>query len=108
MASLQHLLLTIALSNVVSSSPQYTFVNPDPSGTLYTRPSDFNPVAVPNVSTAGEAVLASFVSYSIEFAFFPDFAGNKSAPNDFSDNLLENLKGFQGSKPDIRVGGNTQ
>ena len=108
MAPLQHLLLTIALSNVVSSSPQYTFVNPGPSGTPYTRPPDFNPVAVPSVSTAGEPVLESFVSYSIEFAFFPDFAGNKSAPNDFSDNLLENLKGFQGSKPDIRVGGNTQ
>ncbi|PIA90559.1 Beta-glucuronidase [Cercospora beticola] len=52
--------------------------------------------------------LESFVTYSIEFSSFPDFAGNKSAPNEFSDNLLENLGNLQGTKPHIRVGGNTQ
>jgi hypothetical protein len=49
-----------------------------------------------------------FISYSIEFASFPDFAGNKSAPNNFSYTLLSNLGDIVGSKPVIRVGGNTQ
>ncbi|KAK7985017.1 (Trans)glycosidase [Apiospora saccharicola] len=52
--------------------------------------------------------LDGFLSYSIEFASFPDFAGNKSSPNTFSDNLLNNLGYLQGDKPFIRVGGNTQ
>jgi hypothetical protein len=34
--------------------------------------------------------------------------GNLSAPNTFSNNLLNNLGHLQGSKPYIRVGGNTQ
>jgi hypothetical protein len=50
----------------------------------------------------------AFVSFSIEFAFFPDFAGNLGHPNTFSDTLLENIKEFSGTKPYIRVGGNTQ
>ncbi|TQN74062.1 Beta-glucuronidase [Colletotrichum shisoi] len=53
-------------------------------------------------------VFDAFVSYSIEFAFFPDFAGNTSSPNTFSDNLLANLGALQGVRPYIRVGGNTQ
>ncbi|KAI2783739.1 glycoside hydrolase family 79 protein [Daldinia loculata] len=52
--------------------------------------------------------LDGFISYSIEFSSFPDFAGNKSNPNDFSNNLLDNLGAFSGIKPYIRVGGNTQ
>lgn len=52
--------------------------------------------------------LEAFVSYSIEFSSFPDFAGNISAPNTFSNNLLNNLGEFAGTKPYIRVGGNTQ
>jgi len=57
---------------------------------------------------AAPPVLNSFVSYSLEFAFFPDFAGNLSSPNTFSDNLLANLGAITGSRPIIRVGGNTQ
>ncbi|KAJ5619321.1 hypothetical protein N7510_003305 [Penicillium lagena] len=57
---------------------------------------------------AGPAVLSSFVCFSIEFVFFPDFAGNKSQPNHFSNQLLDNLANLQGAKPHIRVGGNTQ
>ncbi|KAH8883671.1 hypothetical protein GQ53DRAFT_752896 [Thozetella sp. PMI_491] len=49
-----------------------------------------------------------FVSYSIEFSSFPDFAGNTSHPNTFSNQLLENIKDLIGTKPYIRVGGNTQ
>lgn len=52
--------------------------------------------------------LQPFVSYSIEFSSFPDFAGNLSSPNTFSNNLLNNLGHLTGIKPYIRVGGNTQ
>ena len=52
--------------------------------------------------------LQAFVSYSIEFSSFPDFAGNISAPNTFSNNLLNNLGDLAGTKPYVRVGGNTQ
>ncbi|KAI0908507.1 glycoside hydrolase family 79 protein [Ustulina deusta] len=52
--------------------------------------------------------LDGFVSFSIEFASFPDFAGNVSNPNKFSNNLLDNLGYLTGTKPYIRVGGNTQ
>ncbi|KAI1119275.1 glycoside hydrolase family 79 protein [Nemania sp. NC0429] len=52
--------------------------------------------------------LDGFVSFSIEFASFPDFAGNVSNPNKFSNNLLNNLGYLTGTKPYIRVGGNTQ
>ncbi|KPI35447.1 Beta-glucuronidase [Cyphellophora attinorum] len=59
-------------------------------------------------SNASAPIRKSFVSFSIEFSSFPDFAGNNSHPNNFSYNLLNNLDGLQGSKPIIRVGGNTQ
>jgi hypothetical protein len=59
-------------------------------------------------SSASAPIPSSFVSYSIEFAFFPDFAGNASSPNEFSYNLLKNLGNVQGTTPIIRVGGNTQ
>ena len=57
---------------------------------------------------ASATIRESFVSFSIEFSSFPDFAGNDSHPNNFSYNLLRNLGEFQGSNPIIRVGGNTQ
>ncbi|KAK4240871.1 hypothetical protein C8A03DRAFT_12841 [Achaetomium macrosporum] len=53
-------------------------------------------------------VFDGFVSYSIEFSSFPDFAGNTSHPNIYSDTLLENIGRIIGTKPYIRVGGNTQ
>ncbi|KAK4041556.1 hypothetical protein C8A01DRAFT_14699 [Parachaetomium inaequale] len=53
-------------------------------------------------------VFDGYVSYSIEFASFPDFAGNNSHPNTFSDTLLDNIAHISGRKPYIRVGGNTQ
>lgn len=49
-----------------------------------------------------------FLSYSIEFSSFPDFAGNKTSPNKFSETLLMNIGNVLGTKPYIRVGGNTQ
>lgn len=57
---------------------------------------------------ASDPILEGFVSYSIEFAFFPDYAGNASAPNAFSYNLLSNIRDIQGVPPYCRVGGNTQ
>ncbi|KAF9869619.1 glycoside hydrolase family 79 protein [Colletotrichum karsti] len=67
--------------------------------------SAVNPVPGPE---SASAVFDAFLSYSLEFVFFPDFAGNKSSPNKFSDNLLVNLGNLQGKRPHIRVGGNTQ
>ncbi|KAF6825665.1 glycoside hydrolase family 79 protein, partial [Colletotrichum musicola] len=67
--------------------------------------SGVNPVPGPE---SASAVFEAFVSYSLEFVFFPDFAGNESSPNKFSDNLLVNLGNLQGVRPYIRVGGNTQ
>ncbi|GAB7349680.1 hypothetical protein MBLNU459_g0351t1 [Dothideomycetes sp. NU459] len=52
--------------------------------------------------------LNGFVSFSIEFAYFPDYAGNISDPNTFSNNLLQNIYSITGTKPYVRVGGNTQ
>ncbi|KAI0882169.1 glycoside hydrolase family 79 protein [Annulohypoxylon maeteangense] len=73
-------------------------------------------IAEPTVSAVGNIAssvnitqpLNGFISYSIEFSSFPDFAGNKTNPNDFSNNLLDNLGALAGVKPYIRVGGNTQ
>ncbi|KAK3905880.1 hypothetical protein C8A05DRAFT_41265 [Staphylotrichum tortipilum] len=53
-------------------------------------------------------VFDGYVSYSIEFSSFPDFAGNTSHPNAYSDTLLDNIGRITGTKPYIRVGGNTQ
>jgi hypothetical protein len=66
-------------------------------------------IKVPSNPPADVGVpLQPFVSYSIEFSSFPDFAGNLSHPNTFSNNLLDNLASYSGIKPLIRVGGNTQ
>lgn len=59
-------------------------------------------------SNVSDTIRESFVSFSIEFSSFPDFAGNSSEPNEFSYNLLRNLGAIQGTNPIIRVGGNTQ
>lgn len=114
MASLYAFLLSAAFIHLACSSPQragghLTFAAHHPLGTPYSRPDTFKPVQVSGSNSgAGEPVLESFVSFSIEFAFFPDFAGNKTKPNIFTNNLLTNLGIHQGTKPNIRVGGNTQ
>ena len=66
------------------------------------------PVSTSPPSNASVPLLESFVSFSIEFSSFPDFAGNSSQPNTFSYTLLQHLGRIQGSNPIIRVGGNTQ
>jgi hypothetical protein len=72
-----------------------------PSGKYITLPQN------PSIQASGP-IGPSFVSFSIEFASFPDYAGNLSHPNIYSDNLLSNIAKYQGSKPVIRVGGQTQ
>ncbi|KAL4877935.1 hypothetical protein BJY04DRAFT_221509 [Aspergillus karnatakaensis] len=59
----------------------------------------------PNIS---EPIGEAFVSFSIEFSWFPEYAGNKSNPNRFSSNLLANFEQYTGHRPYVRVGGNTQ
>ncbi|KAF2098602.1 glycoside hydrolase family 79 protein [Rhizodiscina lignyota] len=82
-----------------------------PSLQSYNKPAPANGYYI-DVADTAKGVAAplpeGFVAYSIEFAYFPDFAGNRSEPNTFSDNLLNNLRDIQGTKPYIRVGGNTQ
>jgi hypothetical protein len=77
-----------------------------------TTPDDPNAayIAVPKSPgpRASAPIPPAFVSFSIEFSSFPDYAGNKANPNVFSENLLNNIAAYQGVKPIIRVGGNTQ
>ena len=105
MALLRSLLIATVLSTALSAVARAQA----PLGSPFTRRTDLNAIPVnPTPSNASGPLLQSFVSYSIEFAFFPDYAGNASYPNDFSDNLLESISAFSGTKPYIRVGGNTQ
>lgn len=65
-------------------------------------------ITIPKSPTANAGVpLQPFVSFSIEFSSFPDYAGNLSHPNNFSNTLLDNLAEYTKFKPLIRVGGNT-
>ncbi|KKA16534.1 Glycoside hydrolase family 79 protein [Rasamsonia emersonii CBS 393.64] len=66
------------------------------------------PVAVSPPASASTPVPGDFQSFSIEFAFFPDFAGNYSHPNHLTNTLLANLRNFTGAEQIIRIGGNTQ
>lgn len=66
-------------------------------------------ILIPSTASAdANRPLSQFLFYSIELSSFPDFAGNLSNPNAYSNNLLSNLAVYSGSKPLIRVGGNTQ
>lgn len=66
-------------------------------------------VKVPSKAPNSAGVpLDNFVSFSVELSYFPDYAGNLTHPNTFSNNLLNNIASFSGSKPYIRVGGSSQ
>ncbi|KAF2809963.1 uncharacterized protein BDZ99DRAFT_508580 [Mytilinidion resinicola] len=96
----------VFIATVAGQAPTFAAA---PAGTPLRRPTDFNAVAVDATpAKAGGVLPESFVSFSIELAFFPDFAGNLSNPNTFSNTLLDNIKESSGTKPYIRVGGNTQ
>ena len=84
--------------------------SPCTSGVVPVRPPrQPSVISVDGSAPSGAGVpLEAFVSFSIEFSSFPDFAGNTSHPNVFSNNLLNNIGNLTGTKPYIRVGGNTQ
>lgn len=67
----------------------------------------FHPIAIP-LPQDSTPVPNDLQSVSIEFAFFTDYAGNKSHPNSFSRNLLENFEKITGVHPKVRVGGTSQ
>ncbi|KZT52421.1 glycoside hydrolase family 79 protein [Calocera cornea HHB12733] len=58
----------------------------------------------PNLSAY---VSPSFASFSIEFAFFPTFFGNTSAPNQLSLDLVQRITERAGAPPSFRPGGIT-
>ena len=98
MTSPRSLLATACLA--AAASAQHVPVRP---------PSYDSTISVPGTAPGTAGIpLEAFVSYSIESSSFPDFAGNESVPNTFSNNLLNNLGALQGTKPHLRVGGNTQ
>lgn len=68
------------------------------------------PITVPYSPSAdaSETVPKDVSSFSIESSSLVDYAGNTSHPNEFSLNLLSNLKNATGVYPRIRVGGTTQ
>ncbi|KAJ9645317.1 hypothetical protein H2199_003323 [Coniosporium tulheliwenetii] len=70
------------------------------------RELDVNRITVDGKPTdASGPIPEAFVSFSIEFAFFPNFTGSKAQPNVFSNNLLENIRELSGTKPCIRIAG---
>ncbi|MCJ1417931.1 hypothetical protein MMC32_004276 [Xylographa parallela] len=77
------------------------------SGSSGSNGSSGFPIIISNVvpQAASQPVPEAFISFAIEFGHFPDFAGNLSTPNIFSNNLLNNIGNLTGTKPYIRVGG---
>ncbi|CAG8948131.1 unnamed protein product [Penicillium salamii] len=65
-------------------------------------------LSIPPIPKDSHTIPHDFQSISIEFAFFPDYAGNKSHPNRFTKNLLHNFKSITGVAPKVRVGGTSQ
>ena len=65
-------------------------------------------ISIPGPSENSEPVPNDLQAFSIEFAFFPDYAGNKSNPNVFSKTLLKNFEDITGKSPIVRVGGTSQ
>jgi len=104
MFSLQSPLLWASFTGIASAQSRQPFMGDpslSPNGKYIMLP------ATPPTTSSGP-IAPAFVSFSIEFASFPDYAGNLSHPNLYSDNLLENIAAYQGVKPIIRVGGHTQ
>lgn len=66
------------------------------------------PIAIPTPQPDTPIVPNDLQAFSFEFCFFPDYAGNKSHPNEFSKNLLANFKTVTGVQPTVRVGGTSQ
>lgn len=67
-----------------------------------------SPLSIPSPPTDVKPVPNDLQAFSIEFSYFPDYAGNNTHPNTYSKNLLENFKRITGTPPLVRVGGTTQ
>jgi hypothetical protein len=63
---------------------------------------------VPSIPKNSSPIPNDIQSMSIEFAFFPDYSGNKSHPNNFSKGLSHNINSITGVSPEVRVGGTSQ
>lgn len=98
MSGLQQVAMAAMLSSVVSALQDYT---------AGSNPAIISLAATPPLG-ASAPIGPAFVSFSVEWASFPDFAGNGSHPNLYSSNLLSNIAAYQGVMPYIRVGGVTQ
>lgn len=82
---------------------------PGAQGSPMMKPDQQEAIAIPaRPDESANCVPNDLQSFSFEFSFFPDFAGNHSHPNEFSKTLLGNLKEITGAPPVIRVGGTTQ
>ncbi|KAJ5960282.1 family 79 glycoside hydrolase [Penicillium vulpinum] len=63
---------------------------------------------VPSSPPAGRQIVdANYQSYSIEFSYMHDYAGNDTHPNEFSLRMLKNLEKISGAYPIMRIGGST-
>ncbi len=68
-----------------------------------------NPITLSAEAPENAPVVPSdLVSFSIELRNLARFTGSVDQPNQFSKNLLDNLKEFTGVYPLIRVGGGSQ
>lgn len=86
-------------------SPSFAILG---SALLMGRLCQSYPQTIPVPRQNNPTVSTDLQAFSIEFAFFPDYAGNKSHPNQFSKNLLGNFKTITGVQPAVRVGGTSQ
>ncbi|GKZ39607.1 hypothetical protein AbraIFM66950_000739, partial [Aspergillus brasiliensis] len=87
------ILIPLAVSNQSS--------NPNVTSTL-----KISPAATP--LPGKQIVDAAYQSFSIEFSFMADYAGNDTHPNLFSRQVIQNLYDISGAYPIFRVGGSTQ
>ncbi|KAI0547090.1 hypothetical protein F4679DRAFT_375269 [Xylaria curta] len=55
-----------------------------------------------------QIVDAAYSSFSVEFSYMADYAGNDTHPNLFSKQVVQNLHDISGAYPIFRVGGSTQ
>ena len=67
-----------------------------------------SPLTIPSPPTDTNPVPNDLQAISIEFCYFPDYAGNRTHPNTYTRNLLENFRRITGTPPLVRVGGTTQ
>lgn len=76
---------------------------------LTASPGSGSSVSIASNAPPGAPVVPrDLVSFSIEYRHLPKFTGSLDEPNEFSQNLLDNLQSLTGRYPLIRVGGGSQ